>query len=306
MGLGHADRELAQPVALELLDLAPGVVVDVHVLRAVDPRRDRLDLLLRIGLVRLVEVAGTCSAARTASTTASARSTAPGPPCAKPSLSLGRGAPFSSREPSCTSLDLVVGVAGHPVDGHHAGHAELARRSRGGGFSAPVELAQPPRRRPSVAMPPPWCAARARSPRARRRSGRQPAHAADDVEELLHAHVRPEPGLGDEVVAELEADMSAISELLPCAMLANGPQCMKHGWPSSVWIRFGLSASLSSTAIAPGRAEVLGRDGLGRRRRSSATVIAPSRRRRSCRSRDTARIAITSEAAVMSKPVSRG
>ena len=35
------------------------------------------------------------------------------------------------------------------------------------------------------------------------------------------------------------------------------------------------------------------------------TVIAPSRRRRSWRSRATATIAITSEAAVMSKPVSR-
>ena len=36
-----------------------------------------------------------------------------------------------------------------------------------------------------------------------------------------------------------------------------------------------------------------------------ATVIAPSRLRRSKRSRATAAIAITSEAAVMSKPVSR-
>ena len=44
---------------------------------------------------------------------------------------------------------------------------------------------------------------------------------------------------------------SATSELLPCAMFANGPQCIRHGWPSSVWIRFGLIASLSSTAIAP-------------------------------------------------------
>ena len=34
-------------------------------------------------------------------------------------------------------------------------------------------------------------------------------------------------------------------------MFANGPQCIRHGWPSSVWIRFGLSASLRSTAIAP-------------------------------------------------------
>ncbi len=34
-------------------------------------------------------------------------------------------------------------------------------------------------------------------------------------------------------------------------MLANGPVCIRQGWPSSVWIRFGLIASLSSTVIAP-------------------------------------------------------
>ena len=44
---------------------------------------------------------------------------------------------------------------------------------------------------------------------------------------------------------------SATSEELPWAMLANGPQCIRHGWPSSVWIRLGLIASLSRTAIAP-------------------------------------------------------
>ena len=42
-----------------------------------------------------------------------------------------------------------------------------------------------------------------------------------------------------------------MSELLPWAMLANGPQCMRTGWPSSVWTRLGLSASLSSTVMAP-------------------------------------------------------
>ena len=35
---------------------------------------------------------------------------------------------------------------------------------------------------------------------------RKPADAADDVEELLHAHVRAEAALGDHVVRELEAD----------------------------------------------------------------------------------------------------
>src|SRR3954452_19556884 len=34
-------------------------------------------------------------------------------------------------------------------------------------------------------------------------------------------------------------------------MFANGPQWMNAGWPSSVCTRFGLSASLSRTVIAP-------------------------------------------------------
>ena len=58
---------------------------------------------------------------------------------------------------------------------------------------------------------------------------------------------------------------SAISDELPWAMFANGPACIRHGWPSSVWIRFGLIASLSSTVIAPAAS------------RSSAVTGSPSR-----------------------------
>ena len=43
-------------------------------------------------------------------------------------------------------------------------------------------------------------------------------------------------------------------------MLANGPQWTKAGPPSSVCIRFGLRASLSSTAIEPATLQVLGGD----------------------------------------------
>ena len=89
-------------------------------------------------------------------------------------------------------------------------------------------------------------------------------------------------------------------------MFANGPACIRQGWPSSVWIRFGLSASLSSTAIAPGGAEVLGGDRLAAVEGVRGRDRARAARRRSWRSRDTARMAITSEAAVMSKPDSRG
>jgi hypothetical protein len=87
-------------------------------------------------------------------------------------------------------------------------------------------------------------------------------------------------------------------------MLANGPVCMRQGCPSSVWIRLGFSASFSRTAIAPAApsCSAVTRSPSNVR----PTVIAPSRARRSPRSRATAAMAITSEAAVMSKPVSRG
>ena len=39
--------------------------------------------------------------------------------------------------------------------------------------------------------------------------------------------------------------------LVPCAMLANGPQCTIAGAPSVVCTRFGSSASFSSTIIGP-------------------------------------------------------
>ena len=57
-------------------------------------------------------------------------------------------------------------------------------------------------------------------------------------------------------------------ELLPWAMLANGPAWTKAGPPSRVWSRFGLIASRSRTVIAPATPEVLGGDRLavGRRR----------------------------------------
>ena len=61
---------------------------------------------------------------------------------------------------------------------------------------------------------------------------------------------------------------SATSDELPCAMLANGPACIRQGWPSSVWIRFGLSASFSSTAIAPAAP-----------RSSAVTGLPPSKER---------------------------
>ena len=75
--------------------------------------------------------------------------------------------------------------------------------------------------------------------------------AALDVEELLRAEVGAEAGFGHDVVAQLERRRVASTELQPCAILANGPPWMKTGLFSSVCTRFGISASLSSTVMAP-------------------------------------------------------
>ena len=200
--------------------------------------------------------------------------------------------PELEREPP-HRVDVRVGVGREAVDGHDGRQAELVRDA---------EVAREVRRAfADVAVP----------VVARRLHGRdeddgarlQPAEPADDVEELLEAHVRGEAALGDDDVAELERHPVATSELLPWAMFANGPQWTNAGLPSSVWTRFGFSASFEQHRHRAGRAEPVGRDGL---LRVAPTVIAPSRRRRSARSRDMATIAIVSEAAVMSNPVCRG
>ena len=68
---------------------------------------------------------------------------------------------------------------------------------------------------------------------------------------------------------------SATSELLPWAMFANGPQCIRHGWPSRVWIRFGLIASRRSDRHRAGAADLLGRHGLAVRRRADGDRAEP-------------------------------
>ena len=61
----------------------------------------------------------------------------------------------------------------------------------------------------------------------------------------------PKPASVTTASTSLSAMRSATTEELPWAMLANGPAWMKAGPPSSVWTRFGLIASRSSTVIAP-------------------------------------------------------
>mmetsp|Transcript_10771 Transcript_10771/g.19016 ORF Transcript_10771/g.19016 Transcript_10771/m.19016 type:complete len:250 (+) Transcript_10771:816-1565(+) len=109
--------------------------------------------------------------------------------------------------------------------------------------------------------------------------------------------------------ASESAIWSAMIELFPCAMLANGPQCTKHGVFSMVCINDGITASARRTAHAPAtpRSSVV----TGSPFLDIATTILPRRSRRSC-SADlegecliSAKAAMISEATAMSKPVRR-
>jgi hypothetical protein len=114
----------------------------------------------------------------------------------------------------------------------------------------------------------------------------------------------PKPASVQTISFVASASRSARTELLPWAMLANGPQWTKAGPPSRVWRRFGLIASLSSAAMAP--ATLTSSAVTGRPSVVVAMTIRPRRARRSARSDARARTAITSDATVICHSVSRG
>ena len=139
-----------------------------------------------------------------------------------------------------------------------------------------------------------------------RRGRREPGGAALDVEELLAAEIGAEPGLGHHACRRAAAPSRvAITELQPCAMLANGPPWTSAGVPSSVCTRLGCKRVAQQHRHGAAGLEVGGASPRGRRA-APRPSIRPSRACRSARSRARQKTAITSEAAVMSKPSSRG
>ncbi len=93
-------------------------------------------------------------------------------------------------------------------------------------------------------------------------------------------------------------------ELFACATFPNGPAWISTGWPSSVCTRLGFSASFMITAIAPATRSCSAVTGSPSA--VDATTIRPRRARRSARSEASASTAITSDAAVITNPFSRG
>ncbi len=114
----------------------------------------------------------------------------------------------------------------------------------------------------------------------------------------------PKPASVTRMSLPASAARSARIELLPWAMLANGPQWTKAGPPSSVCIRLGLRASFKRTAIEP--ATLRSSAVIGVPSFFVASTIRPSRARRSLRSDARARIAMTSDATVITNDPWRG
>ena len=113
----------------------------------------------------------------------------------------------------------------------------------------------------------------------------------------------PKPASVTTMSESANAAFVATTVLQPCAMLANGPPWTNAGLPSKVCTRFGCRASRSSAESAPTASRSRAVTVLPSLRR--ATTTSPSRRAKSCRSRARHNTAISSEAAVMSKPVCR-
>jgi len=153
---------------------------------------------------------------------------------------------------------------------------------------------------------PEWCLIARMVVTSTAADGRQLAEAADDVEELLHPHVRAEARLGDDVVGDLHAHL--IGDQASCCRgrcSANGPAVHQHRLALERLHQVGLQGVLEQHRHRPGGAEVLGGDRLGAVERVSGGDPADPLAQ-ILESRATAMIAITSDAAVMSKPVSRG
>ena len=105
--LGHADRQLVEAEPRVELDLGLGLGQVVHAVRAVDARRDGLDLLLDRPVERVEELELSSASAR-AAMTASASSIAPLPPFTQCVQVNAPSAPASSASCLISSISASV------------------------------------------------------------------------------------------------------------------------------------------------------------------------------------------------------
>ena len=214
-------------------------------------------------------------------------------------VQLGRMRAVLEREPA-DEVDLLVRVAREPVDGDDGAQPEPGHDLE----VAPQVLgAELDRVQPAVGIA---------AVMLERLGGRdehdgaraEPARAADDVQELLHAHVRAEARLRDDVVAELQRDEVGDERVVAVRDVRERAAVDERRLTLERLDEVRLERVLEEHGHRAGRPELLCEDRLALE--GVRDGDRPSRSRRSCRSRATATIAITSDAAVMSKPDWRG
>ena len=195
--LRHADRQPVEPEPVELLDLLLGRRQEEDPVRAVDTRRDRLDLLLDRRVERIDEVERVRLLGRGDDGLGERRSS-------RAAFLEGvvhlRGVGAVLDRERAQPFDFVLGVAREAVDRNDRVQAELANDSE---MPRQVRRAVLDRINAPVRFP------RVVLERLHRRDEHdrvrpQVAGTADDVEELLHPHVRAEAALRDDVVSELQ------------------------------------------------------------------------------------------------------
>ena len=169
-------------------------------------------------------------------------------------------------------LDLLVGVAGAAVDRDDAGHAELRTMARWRRtFAMPASIAGAPAGAVGarIVVDPAVVLDRAHGRDEHDGARREVAEAADDVEELLHAHVRAEARLGDDVVAELHADQVGDERVVAVGDVRERAAVHQARLALERLDQVRLERVLEQHGHRAGGAEVLGGDRRRRRRRSA-------------------------------------
>ena len=194
----------------------------------------------------------------------SARSATPAPPFVKPSLASAANAPASSARRLTNSTSSFVSP-GRRFTATTAGtpNAWIVFRWRRT-LAKPVSIACSAAERSTrgSSLEPGVMLDRADGGHEHRRRRGQLAEPAHDVEELLHPHVGAEPGLGDDVVAELHPDQVGDQRVVAVGDVGERAAVHEHRLPLERLHEVRLDRILEQHGHRAGGAEVLGGDRL--------------------------------------------
>ena len=199
-----------------------------------------------------------------ASTTAEARSATPAPPLVKPSLASAANAPASSASRLTSSISSLVSP-GRRLTATTAGTPNVRDRVEVAADVGEARLDRLQRRRAlgaGIVVEPGVVLDRAHGGDEHGGRRRQLAEPADDVEELLHAHVGAEPGLGDDVVAELHPDQVGDQRVVAVGDVRERAAVHEHRLALERLHEVRLDRVLEQHGHRAGGAEVLGGDRL--------------------------------------------